>query len=79
MSWTSTQVTQNGNTTLTWSIGPHSSVSTHDAIVLEPTSGNSRIEIEAINVRRNPTNYNIRVRVIGGEAMAFKFAAEQMD
>jgi hypothetical protein len=79
MSWTSTQITQNGNTTLTWSVGPHSSVSTHDAIVVRPSSGTSRLEIESINVKINPTNYHIRVRVIGSGAMAFRFSAEQMD
>lgn len=79
MAWTSTQITQNGNTTMTWSIGPHSSVSTHDAIVVGPTSGNSRLEIESIRVRRNPTNYHIRVRVIGTGAVAFRFYAERMD
>jgi len=79
MSWTSTQVTQNGNTTVTWSIGPHSSVSTHDAIVVGPTSGTSRLQIQSIGVRRDPTNYHIAVRVIGADAMAFRFFAEQMD
>jgi len=79
MAWTSTQITQNGNTTATWSVGPHSSVSTHDAIVPRPESGSSRLEITSIRVRQSPTNYHITVRVHGSDAMAFRFAAEQMD
>lgn len=79
MAWTSTQVTQNGNTTVTWSIGPHSSVSNHDAIVMRPDSGNSALRIEHIDAFRNPVKYNVRVRVVGSGAMAFRFAAEQMD
>ena len=79
MAWTSTQVTQNGNTTTTWSIGPHSSVSTHDAIVPKPVSGSSRIEFTSIRVKQGPTNYHITVQVHGSDAVAFRFAAEQMD
>jgi hypothetical protein len=79
MAWTSTQVTQNGNTTVTWSVGPHSSLSTHDCVVLRPESGNSGMRIEYTTVFRNPTRYHMRVRVVGSDAMAFKFAAEQMD
>ena len=79
MAWKSTQLTQNGNTTITWSFGPHSSISTHDCIVVGPSSGNSRLEITFIGVRRNPTNYHIRVRVIGSDAMAYRFYAEQMN
>ena len=79
MAWTSTQVTQNGNTTVTWSIGPHSSVSTHDAIVVRPISGTSRLEITSIRVRQGPTNYHLAVRVHGTNAMAFRFSAEQMN
>jgi hypothetical protein len=79
MAWTSTQVTQNGNTTVTWTIGPHSSLSTHDCVVLRPVSGNSGMRIEHKTVYRNPTKYNVRVRVVGSDAMAFKFSAEKMD
>jgi hypothetical protein len=79
MAWTSTQVTQNGNTTVTWGIGPHSSLSTHDCVVLRPVSGSSGMRIEHITVYRNPTKYHVRVRVLGTDAMAFRFAAEQMD
>lgn len=79
MAWTSTQVTQNGNEAVTWSIGPHSSLSTHDCVVLRPDSGNSGLRIEHMTVYRNPTRYAVRVRVVGSNAMAFRFAAEQMD
>jgi len=78
MSWTTNQVTQNGNTTRSWTISG-GSLSTHDAIVIKPTSGNSRLEIEAITIGIDPTNYSVRVRVHGADAMAFRFAAEQMD
>ena len=79
MSWTSVQVTQNGNTSATWTIGPHGSLSAHDAVVLKPTSGNSGMRIESTTVLINPVRYQVAVRVAGGSAMAFRFAAEQMD
>ena len=79
MAWTSSQVTQNGNTTVTWSIGPHSSLSTHDCVVMRPDSGNSGLRIEHITVSRNPTVYKVRVQVVGSGAMAFRFSAEQMN
>ena len=79
MSWTSTQVTQNGNTTLTWSIGPHSSLSPADAIVVRPTSGSSGLRINSVTARLNPVRYDVSVSVAGSVAMAFKFSAEEMD
>ena len=79
MAWRSVQLTQNGNTTRTWSFGPSSNITTHDAIVVAPTAGNSRLELEHIRVRRNPTNYHLTVRVIGSGAMTYRFYAEQMN
>jgi len=79
MAWTSSQVTQNGNTTVTWNVGPHSSLSSHDAIVLRPTSGSSGMRLESTTVKISPTQYQMSVRVLGSGAMAFKFAAEQMN
>ena len=79
MAWTSTQVTQNGNTTTTWSIGPHSSLSTADAIVVRPSAGNSGLRINSVTARINPTRYDVSVTVAGSGAMAFKFSAEEMD
>jgi hypothetical protein len=79
MAWTSSQVTQNGNTTVNWTLGPHGSISSHDAIVLKPTSGSSGMRIESTTVRIGPSRYQVAVRVVGGGAMAFRFAAEQMD
>jgi len=79
MAWTSTQVTQNGNSTATWSIGPHGALSSHDAIVLRPASGSSGMRVETTTVRISPVRYAVGVRVIGAGAMAFRFAAEQMD
>jgi hypothetical protein len=79
MAWTSQSGTQNGNTTLPWTIGPHSSLSTADAIVVRPTSGNSGLRINDVTVRLNPTRYIVSLTVVGGGAMAFKFSAEEMD
>lgn len=78
MSWTTGQVTQNGNTTAGWSISG-SALSTHDAIVIRPTSGGSGLRINDVVARLSPTRYSVSVSVIGGGAMAFRFSAEQMD
>ncbi len=37
------------------------------------------MRIEHNTVYRNPTRYKVRVRVVGADAMSFRFAAEQMD
>jgi hypothetical protein len=79
MAWKSVQLTQNGNTTTTWSFGPHSSISYHDAIVVGPEAGRSRVEIERIRVRTGPVNYLITVRVTGAGAMVYRLFAEQMN
>lgn len=79
MAWKSVLLTQNGNTTTTWSFGPHSAISSHDAIVVGPVAGTSRAEIERIRVRTNPVNYLIQVRVTGAGAMTYRFFAEQMN
>ncbi len=78
MAWTTGTVTQNGNTTGTWNISG-SALSSHDAVVVGPTSGNSELRIEHVTVRRSPRRYQVRLRVLGGGAMAFRFYAEQMD
>lgn len=78
MAWTTGQVTQNGNTTGSWTISG-SALTTHDAVVLRPTSGNSGMRIEATTVFRNPLRYVVSVRVLGAGAMAFRFSAEAMD
>jgi len=79
MAWTSTTATQNGNTTATWTIGPHGSLSTHDAVVIRHDAGNSGIRLHHVTVRRNPLVYQVRVEVVGGNAVSFQFAAERMD
>ena len=79
MAWTSQSATQNGNTTATWTIGPHGSLSTHDAVVIRDDAGNSGIRLHHITVRRNPLVYQARVEVVGAGAVAFRFAAEQMN
>jgi hypothetical protein len=78
MAWTTSQVTQNGNTTANWTI-TGSALSTHDAVVVGPTSGSSGLRINSITVRRSPTSYTVNLSVIGAGAMAFRFYAEQMD
>lgn len=78
MAWTTGQVTQNGNTTRGWVISG-SALSTHDAIVVRPTSGSSGVRLESVTARLSPTRYSVTTRVIGSGAMAFRFAAEQMD
>lgn len=79
MAWTSQSATQNGNSTAIWTIGPHSSLSTHDCVVIRDDAGNSGIRLHHITVRRNPLVYQARVEVVGAGAVAFRFAAEQMD
>ena len=78
MSWTTGQVTQNGNSTQGWIVSG-SALSTHDAVVLKPESGSSGMRIQSTLVRINPTRYELTVSVVGGAAMAFRFAAEQLD
>jgi hypothetical protein len=78
MSWTTNQVTQNGNTTTSWVV-TGGSLSTHDAVVLRPETGSSSMRINSITVGINPTSYTISVSVIGAGAMGFRFSAEQMD
>jgi hypothetical protein len=79
MAWTSVLAIQLGNTTRTWTIGPHPSISTHDAIVPKPEIGSSHIEITSVRVRQGPTNYHVTVQVHGPDPVAFRLAAEQMD
>lgn len=78
MAWRSVVLTQNGNTTRNWLFegGP---LSSHDAVVVGPTSGNSRLRLERVDVGRNPNSYLLRLRVVGAGAMAFRFYAEQMN
>jgi hypothetical protein len=78
MSWRSVQLTQNGNTTTTWGFGPHSAISFHDAIVVGPEAGSSRVELERIRVATGGS-YLLTVRVTGSDAMVYRFFAEQMD
>jgi hypothetical protein len=78
MSWTTGQVTQNGNTTAGWVV-TGSALTNHDAVVIKPETGSSSVRIESTTVQLNPTRYTMSVRVIGSAAMAFRFAAEAMD
>ena len=73
---TSNQVTQNGNSTQNWTL---TGVSTHECIVLKPETGSSWMELERIRVRLSPTRYELRIRVIGAGAMAFRIKSEKMD
>jgi hypothetical protein len=79
MSWTANQVTQNGNTTVTW-LSTGSSLSTHDAVVVGLTSNSgSRIRLNWVEAGRNPVSYRTNVQVIGADAVALRHYAEQMD
>jgi hypothetical protein len=78
MSWTSTQVTQNGNSTVGWDISG-SSLSNADAIVVRLVSGGSGLRINSVTARVGPNRYHVNVSVIGSGAVAFKFSAEEMD
>lgn len=78
MAWTTNQVTQNGNTTASWII-TGSALSNHDAVVVKPESGSSGLRINDITARQSPNRYDVSVTVVGGAAMAFRFAAEAMD
>jgi hypothetical protein len=78
MAWTSNMVTQNGNTTLTWSVSG-GALSTHDCIVVKPVSGSSGIRITNVTAFLSPTRYHVTVQVAGAGAMAFRLCAERMD
>jgi hypothetical protein len=78
LAWTSTIVTQNGNTTVTWSISG-GSVSSHDCIVVQPISGSSGLRLTSKTVFRSPTRYHVTVQVVGSGAMAYRFKAEAMN
>ncbi len=78
MSWTTGQITQNGNTTASWII-TGSALSNHDAVVVKPESGSSGLRINNIIARRSPNSYEVSVTVVGSGAMAYRFSAEAMD
>ena len=79
MAWTANQVTQNGNTTVTW-LTTGSALSAHDAVVVGLTSNtSSRIRLNWVEMGRTPTSYRTNVRVVGAAAVAFRHFAEQMD
>ena len=78
MAWTANQVTQNGNTTVTW-VTTGSALSNHDAVVLGLTSNSdSRVRLDWVEMGRDPTSYRTRVQVVGSDAVAFRHYAEQM-
>lgn len=78
MAYTTNMVTQNGNTTNTWTVSG-GSISTHDCLVLKPISGSSGLKITSKKVYLSPTRYKISVQVIGSGAMAFRVSAERMN
>jgi hypothetical protein len=78
MSWTSTSVTQNGNTTQGWLVSG-SALTNHDAVVIKLEAGRSRVGIVFTAVQLSPIRYIMSVRVIGLEAVRFRFAAEAMN
>ena len=78
MSWTANTVTQNGNTTLTWTTSG-GSLSTHDEVVVGPVAGSSGLRLGDVVVQLGPTRYIAPVTVVGAGAMAFRFSGEQVD
>jgi hypothetical protein len=78
MAWTTSSVTQNGNTTQNWTI-TGSALTTHDAVVVRPVSGTSGLRLESTTIFPSPIRYVVSVRVVGAGAVAFKFSAEAMD
>lgn len=78
MSWTANTVTQNGNTTVTWTT-TGGSLSTHDEIVVGPVAGSSALKLGDVAVALNPTRYSAPVTVVGSGAVAFRFSGEQVD
>jgi hypothetical protein len=90
MSWTSSGVTQNGNTTLIWTLGPHPVVSEHDVIVIRVAAGGGapRIRINSVTVglpavpRLAGTGlafYEVSVSTIGAGPVAFRFSGMAID
>ncbi len=69
----SNQVTQNGNTTRTWTLSG-SGVSNHDTVVIELDNTTPTTAVELMNVRGfiNPNRYVVDVKVIGADAVAFR-------
>jgi hypothetical protein len=78
MAWTSGLLTQNGNTTVTWTT-TGSPLSTHDCVVVGLISGNSILRLERVDTALSPTRYGSRVTVVGSQAVAFRLYAEKMD
>ncbi|MDQ1589850.1 MAG: hypothetical protein QOG71_477 [Pyrinomonadaceae bacterium] len=78
MSWTSVQATQNGNTTLTYTISG-SALSVADDVVIRGVSGSSGIRLNSVTLFLKPTRYKASVSIIGTEQVKFKFSAEEMD
>jgi hypothetical protein len=80
MSWTSGQASQNGNSTLVWTLGPFPSISSHDVIVLGLLSAtfDSGVRIDNLVVRTGG-RYSITVTVIGAGAVSFRFHGLQID
>ena len=78
MAFTTNVVAQNGNSTALWTVSG-GGISDHEAIVANSSAGNSGLRIENITVFRNPTRYDITMRVVGAGAMSFAFSGETMD
>ncbi len=78
MSWTANTVTQNGNSTVTWTT-TGGALSPHDAIVVGPVAGTSGLRLGDVTVSMGPTSYTAPVTVAGGAAMAFRFSGTRVD
>jgi hypothetical protein len=75
----STQVTQNGNTTLNWTIsggGGGNAISNNDVMTLQlDNSGTANTGVQISNIVGfiNPNRYSMNVTVVGPDAVAFRF------
>jgi len=78
MAWHSVPLTQNGNSTVTWSFGPGGGITRKDNIVVGPEAGSSYVEIARTRVRAD-ANYLITVSVTGTGAVVYRLWAEEMD
>lgn len=69
----SNQVTQNGNTTQTWTLSG-GSVSNHDVVTVQLDNTTASTAVQILNVREfiNPNRYTFDVKVIGPDAVAFR-------
>jgi hypothetical protein len=77
MSWTTVPITQNGNTSVPYLIGPSPQLQAFDLVVLGHDSGTSSVAVTSYLVRRgigSPASllYEVTVRSFGSTAVTFR-------